>query len=95
MDRLAQAAERSCRPTIGRPAAAVIAGSGDFLARRLARRVIEPDGPIVSLKEAWGAVASSAGCAFALVQLAAERFGSGGALPHKSAPGLLLETRAS
>ena len=37
-------------------------------------RVIEPDGPIVSLKEAWGAVASSAGCAYALVTLAAERF---------------------
>ena len=61
-------------PTIGRPTAAVVAGSGDFLARRLARRVIEPDGPIVSLKEAWGAVASSAGCAYALVTLASERF---------------------
>jgi uncharacterized hydantoinase/oxoprolinase family protein len=97
MDRLAQAAERSCGPTIGRPAAAVIAGSGDFLARRLARRVIEPGGPIVSLKEAWGAVASSAGCAFALVQLAAERFplGGAGALPHESSPGRLLETKAS
>ena len=38
------------------------------------RRLIEPGGPIISLKEAWGAVASSAGCAFALVKLAAERF---------------------
>jgi (4-(4-[2-(gamma-L-glutamylamino)ethyl]phenoxymethyl)furan-2-yl)methanamine synthase len=72
--RLALAAERSCLPTTGRPTAAVVAGSGEFLARRLARRVIEPDGPIVGLKEAWGAVASSAGCAYALAILASERF---------------------
>ncbi len=73
MNRLTTAAERACEPTIGRPGAAVIAGSGDFLARRLAGRVIEPNGAIVSLKEAWGALASSAGCAYALVALAAER----------------------
>jgi (4-(4-[2-(gamma-L-glutamylamino)ethyl]phenoxymethyl)furan-2-yl)methanamine synthase len=72
--RLVLAGERACRPTIGRPTAAVVAGSGEFLARRLARRVIEPDGPIVGLKEAWGAVASSAGCAYALTILASERF---------------------
>jgi probable H4MPT-linked C1 transfer pathway protein len=78
VDRLVQAAERACRPTIGRPAAAVIAGSGDFLARRLAQRMIEPGGPIVSLKDAWGELASAAGCAFALVQLAAERLDSDG-----------------
>jgi probable H4MPT-linked C1 transfer pathway protein len=93
MDRLARAAERACHPTIGRPAAAVIAGSGDFLARRLAERIIEPGGPIVSLKAAWGAVASSAGCAFALVQLAAERFGPDGPGPRYSPHGLLLETK--
>jgi probable H4MPT-linked C1 transfer pathway protein len=74
MDRLTIAAERACQPTIGRPGAAVIAGSGDFLARRLAGRVIEPNGTIVSLKEAWGSLASSAGCAYALVALASERF---------------------
>jgi len=74
MNRLMMAADRACRPTIGRPGAAVIAGSGDFLARRLAGRLIEPGGSIVSLKEAWGAVASSAGCAYALVALASERF---------------------
>jgi probable H4MPT-linked C1 transfer pathway protein len=78
LDRLARAAERACAPTIGRPAAAVIAGSGDFLARRLAQRVIEPGGPIINLKDAWGAGASAAGCATALVHLAAERFGAGG-----------------
>ena len=57
IDRLVQAAERACGATIGRPAAAVIAGSGDFLARRLARRVIGADGPIISLNEAWGELA--------------------------------------
>jgi probable H4MPT-linked C1 transfer pathway protein len=74
MNRVEQAVERACRPTIGRPVAAVIAGSGVFLARRLARRVIATGGPIISLQEAWGELASAAGCAFALVQLASERF---------------------
>jgi probable H4MPT-linked C1 transfer pathway protein len=72
MTRLAAAAERACRATVGRPAAAVVAGSGEFLARRLALRVMEPGGPIVSLQEAWGPVASSAGCAHALLVLAEE-----------------------
>ena len=66
--------ERACHATIGRPTTAVIAGSGDFLALRLARRLIGPDRPLVSLKKAWGEIASSAGCAFALVQLASEQF---------------------
>jgi (4-(4-[2-(gamma-L-glutamylamino)ethyl]phenoxymethyl)furan-2-yl)methanamine synthase len=74
LDRLAHAARMAAASTIGRPTAAVVAGSGEFLARRLAHKLIEPDGPIVSLKEAWGAVASSAGCAHALVKLAAERY---------------------
>jgi probable H4MPT-linked C1 transfer pathway protein len=77
-DRLVQEAERACRSTIGRPAAAVIAGSGDFLAARVARRVIEPDGRILSLNEAWGPVASAAGCAHAVVRLAAERLEADG-----------------
>jgi probable H4MPT-linked C1 transfer pathway protein len=75
LDRLGRAVERACRLAIGRPTAAVVAGSGEFLARRLARRVIEPDGPIISVKEAWGERASAAGCAYALVQLATERPG--------------------
>jgi probable H4MPT-linked C1 transfer pathway protein len=74
-DRLCRAAERACSATIGGPAAAVISGSGIFLARRLAHRVVGKGGAVISLKEAWGAVASSAGCAFALVSLAAERLG--------------------
>jgi probable H4MPT-linked C1 transfer pathway protein len=71
--RLQLVAERACQPTIGRPAAAVVAGSGEFLARRLAQRIIEPGGTIIGFREAWGAVASSAGCAHALAALAFER----------------------
>jgi hypothetical protein len=84
MDRLTRAAERACDATIGRPTAAVIAGSGDFLALRLARCLIAPAGPVVSLKQAWGEIASSAGCAFALVQLASEHFHPvSGAIRHR------------
>jgi (4-(4-[2-(gamma-L-glutamylamino)ethyl]phenoxymethyl)furan-2-yl)methanamine synthase len=78
LDRLAQAARLAAAPTIGRVTAAVVAGSGEFLARRLAQQLLEPDGPIVGLKEAWGTVSSSAGCAYAMVKLAAERIGHAG-----------------
>ncbi len=72
--RLERAANRACLETIGRPVQAVIAGSGDFLARRLAQCVVTPGGQIINLEETWGPVASSAACASALVNLAAERF---------------------
>jgi probable H4MPT-linked C1 transfer pathway protein len=72
-DRLVRAADKVCRATIGRPAAAIIAGSGEFLAARVAGRVVEPGGRIISLNDAWGPIASAAGCAFAIVQLADER----------------------
>jgi probable H4MPT-linked C1 transfer pathway protein len=70
--RLEAIAGRACRATIGHPQFAVIAGSGEFLARRLARRVIGPDGTILGLNEAWGTVASTAGCAHALLVLATQ-----------------------
>jgi probable H4MPT-linked C1 transfer pathway protein len=92
MQRLVLAAERAAGPTIGLPTAAVVAGSGDFLARRLAQRLIQPDGTIVSLKEAWGAVASSAGCAYALVQLASERFRPEHGDPQECHPASLQES---
>jgi probable H4MPT-linked C1 transfer pathway protein len=91
MARLALAAERACGPTIGRPAGAVISGSGEFLARRLASAVIEPGGPILSLKAAWGKVASSAGCAYALVELAKERFQVDGSVLKDKRTGQPLE----
>ena len=73
IERLRQAAERACAATIGKPAAAVISGSGSFLARRLAGALIDPGGPVINLRDAWGDAASAAGCAFALLTLAAER----------------------
>jgi probable H4MPT-linked C1 transfer pathway protein len=75
MGRMLTAAERACRETIGQPQGAVIAGSGEFLARELAHRLLESGCPIVSLNEAWGPIASSAGCATALGILASERDG--------------------
>jgi probable H4MPT-linked C1 transfer pathway protein len=88
LGRLTAAAERACLPTVGRPEAAVISGSGGFVAQRLARRVIEPGGPIVSLDQAWGPIASSSGCAYALLVLAQEQLGKG-ASPSASARAVL------
>jgi probable H4MPT-linked C1 transfer pathway protein len=72
MTRLIECADRACAE-VGRPRGAVVAGSGEFLARRLALRVVEPGGSILQLREAWGPLASAAGCAHALVVLATER----------------------
>jgi probable H4MPT-linked C1 transfer pathway protein len=71
--RLEASAGRACRATIGRPRTAVVAGSGEFLARRLAQRLIAPGGTIIGLNQVWGSAASSAGCASALLVLAGER----------------------
>jgi hypothetical protein len=76
---------RACRPTVGRPSTAVVAGSGEFLARRLARRVVERGGTIIGLAEAWGPVASTAGCAHAMLALAIE--GEGEAHRDRDAAG--------
>jgi probable H4MPT-linked C1 transfer pathway protein len=83
-DRLVRTAERVCLSTIGRPAAAIIAGSGEFLAARVAEAVIEAGGRILSLNEAWGPIASAAGCASSIVQLAAERLELTSSLPVPS-----------
>jgi probable H4MPT-linked C1 transfer pathway protein len=79
--RLATAARRACRTAGVEPRAAVIAGSGTFLARKLAGRVIAPGGKIISLTDAWGPIASSAGCAYALTVLAGEQVNGTGAGP--------------
>ncbi len=78
LGRLALAAEGVAAATVGRPRHAVVAGSGEFLARRVAGRVLEPGGSVVSLAEAWGPVASSSACAHALAVLAAEWTEAGG-----------------
>jgi probable H4MPT-linked C1 transfer pathway protein len=72
LSRLAAAADRACRVVAGRPRVAIVAGSGEFLARALAQRLVTPGGTIIGLNEAWGTVASSAGCAHALLVLAGE-----------------------
>jgi probable H4MPT-linked C1 transfer pathway protein len=72
LSRLIRCAGRAAAGT-GPPRGAVVSGSGEFLARRLAERLIEPGGPIVGLHDAWGSRASAAACAHALVVLAAER----------------------
>ncbi len=71
--RLESAARRACDASVGPARAVVVAGSGEFLARRLAHRLIGPDAPIVSLRDAWGPVTSIAAPAHALVILARER----------------------
>ena len=78
LDRLEHAAGRATSATIGPPRHAVVAGSGEFLARRLATRLLEPGGTVVSLANAWGPVASSAACAHALVEIAREWDEAGG-----------------
>lgn len=72
MARLEAAVDRATAMTTGRPRHAVVSGSGEFLARKLAGKVLEPGGTVVSLSEAWGPVASGAACAHALVELARE-----------------------
>jgi probable H4MPT-linked C1 transfer pathway protein len=72
-DRLFRCASRVCDAAIGRPDRVIVAGAGEFLARRLAERLVDPEGRIISLKEEWGELGSSAACAFALAFLASGR----------------------
>jgi probable H4MPT-linked C1 transfer pathway protein len=69
LDRLERA---SLRASFDRPRHAVVAGSGEFLARRLADRILEPGGTVHSIEATWGPVASTAACAYALSLLALE-----------------------
>ncbi len=93
--RLCEAGLRACAATIGQPGAAVISGSGSFLAKRLAYSLVGPGGPVISLEEAWGPLASSAGCAFALVTLAAEILGRDSDSRRDPGAGLLEEDRSA
>jgi (4-(4-[2-(gamma-L-glutamylamino)ethyl]phenoxymethyl)furan-2-yl)methanamine synthase len=68
LDRLETASRRASGGV--QPSHAVVAGSGEFLARRLASRILEPGGRVVSIEEAWGPIASIAACAYAMVLLA-------------------------
>ena len=72
LDRLEASARRACARLDGPPRSAIVAGSGEALARRLALRLVGA-GPIIGLRQAWGQVASASACARALVTLARER----------------------
>jgi len=70
VDRLIAAADRVVADALREgPASVVIAGSGEFLARKLADRISPLGGSVVSLAQAWGEPASNAACARALIQL--------------------------
>ena len=77
LDRLAVTALRACEETIGAPRSAIVAGSGEYLARRLAERILPADSKIIELTKAWGPVVSAAAPAFAVVVLARESDGGG------------------
>jgi probable H4MPT-linked C1 transfer pathway protein len=72
VDRLARAALRACEATVGIPATAIVSGSGSFLARRVAARVMFKGGPILDLNASWGPERSGAACAHAVLVLASE-----------------------
>ena len=69
LDRLELSARAACHATIGHPIHAVVSGSGEFLATRLARRLVGPAGRVLSLSELWGPAGSEAACARALLEL--------------------------
>ena len=72
LDRLTRAVDLLVASSLGEPPPAiVIAGAGEFLARKLAERVVAPGGSIHSLAASWGREASSAACAHALIHLLA------------------------
>lgn len=70
--RLETAARRAASSLPRHPTWAVVAGSGEFLARRLAAQILPPDASVFALEDAWGPIASVAGCAYALVLIAGE-----------------------
>ena len=72
VDRLAKAARRAIALLHELPTAVVVAGSGEFLARRVAERVSPLESAVVSLAENWDTDRSVAGCAYALIELAVE-----------------------
>ncbi len=74
--RLTDAAHRViARSLNGAARCAVVSGSGEFLAERIARAVLPEGTPILLLSELWGPAASDGACAYALAMLASERDG--------------------
>jgi probable H4MPT-linked C1 transfer pathway protein len=70
LDRLEATALKACATGKFPPDGAIISGSGEFLALRLARRLLPPSAPIIGFGYVYGRDASLAACAFALLKLA-------------------------
>ncbi|HEX3450636.1 MAG TPA: hypothetical protein VHS97_20445, partial [Isosphaeraceae bacterium] len=75
VSRLADAASRVAAAAHIPPTVAIISGSGEFLARAVARRLAGVSS-ILSLCELWGPHASITACARGLLGLACKRFPS-------------------
>ncbi len=69
--RLAMAARLVMQSLPVKPTVAVISGSGEFLARDIADRVLPDIGRVISLSDLWNSAASDAACAKALLELLA------------------------
>ncbi len=75
LSRLVHAAFRVADSAPSRPTSTIISGSGEFLARAVAAEIL-PRSSTLSLHELWGAEASFAACAHAVLLLALESSGS-------------------
>ena len=72
-DFLAQAVDHVAGKMAELPSVVVLAGSGEFLARRVLEQTKTRWRRIVSLSEKWGPGLSQAACAYAVAQLAAAK----------------------
>jgi probable H4MPT-linked C1 transfer pathway protein len=60
------------------PGGVIVAGSGEFLARRVLQRLALPTTRVISLSAQLGTEISTAACAYAVAHLAAQSRGAGG-----------------
>jgi (4-(4-[2-(gamma-L-glutamylamino)ethyl]phenoxymethyl)furan-2-yl)methanamine synthase len=71
--RLAKSAARVLGTQSDARTIAIVSGSGEFLARRVATRILSAGASVFSLSDALGPSASVAACAYAVMKLASER----------------------
>jgi probable H4MPT-linked C1 transfer pathway protein len=71
--RLTRAACRVIAAAGSAPERIIVAGSGEFLARRAATEVAPSGSVVISLAETWGVAQSTAACARALVELVRDK----------------------
>ena len=73
VSRLTEAADQACVRRWGRPTTVVVSGSGEFLASRVADRIVSSEGRVIRLEKLWGRGPSEWACAQALLVLDSER----------------------